>query len=84
MVLPIFATDFFIMDRSIAPSEVCGVPTVTKIKSQFLINEKSLLILSFFFNPSLSVFSNLGSKKGDSPLTICLHFFLSISIPIVV
>ena len=46
-----------------------------------MINVKSLLTLSPFFNPFLSVFSNSGSKNGGFPLEIFSHFFLSTSIP---
>ena len=55
---------------------------MTKIMSQYLINEKSSLVISFFFNPVLNVFSKSGSKNGDIPLPIFLHFPASISIPI--
>ena len=48
---------------------------------QSLINEKSLLIVNFFFNPILNVFSKYGSKNGDTPLRIFLHCSTSISIP---
>ena len=55
---PIVEIAFLIIDRSIEPFRFCGVPTVTKIKSQSLINEKLLLIFNLFFNPLCNTFSN--------------------------
>ena len=57
---PIVETAFLIIDRSIEPFLFCGVPTVTKIKSQSLINEKSFLIFNFFFSPFCKIFSHSG------------------------
>jgi len=69
-------------NSSIAPFDFCGVPTATKIISESLTNEKSSLIVNFFFNPIFSVFSKSGSKNGVIPLQIFLHFLTSTSIPI--
>jgi len=80
-ILPIDVTAFLIIDSSIAPFDFCGVPTATKIISESLTNEKSLLIVNFFFNPIFSVFSKSGSKNGVIPLQIFLHFLTSTSIP---
>ena len=81
MLFPNDFIAFLIIDRSIAPVLFCGVPTVTKIKSQSCTTDTSFSICNLFFNPFFKVFSKSGSKNGKTPLDIFLHFSLSTSIP---
>nr|AIF00967.1 hypothetical protein [uncultured marine thaumarchaeote KM3_13_H10] len=80
---PISPVTVFIIDKSISPFFFCGVPTVTKIKSQSLIVDNLFVTINFLFKAFFNVFSKFGSKNVGMPSAIFEHFLISESIPIV-